>query len=312
MFGSNSISTPAPSPARRARAFTRWTRRPAIAGAALLVLATLLGCGAGERVVHREPSAFEEVVVTETPGGVRTLRFGVGGAPQSRFDPGNPETLLLGYVRATMIGLAYVEDPERVLVVGLGGGSIPMALRRWYPEAVIEVVELDPAVVEVARRWFGLEEDQRLQVRVDDGRSFIEAAASRGEPRYDLVVLDAFGADAIPHALSTREFLEAVLTVLEPEGRVVSNLWSGGGGAPYRSMLTTYQDVFRHLALFAVPERGNRILVAGRQAAPPLSVLHSRVAALEARVGDLDLSRLLASGDLAAGERSFGGTVRRD
>ena len=282
--------------------------------ASLLAVAILVsvGCGGGERVVFRSTSEFEDVVVTEDRSGVRTLRFGVRGAPQSRFDPSRPDSLLLSYVRATMIGLAYLEDPRRVLVVGLGGGSIPRALHRWYPEAIIDVVELDPVVVEVAKAWFGVEEDSRLRLEVADGRSFVEAAGVRGDAPYDLVVLDAFDEDSIPKALTTREFLDAVETVLAVDGRVLANLWSGGGGEPYRSMLTTYQAVFPQLAIFAVPDRGNRILVAGREPAPPSAVLRERVLALQERVGDLGLLPLLSSGTLWGEEEDFGGSILVD
>lgn len=278
----------------------------------IVVVAFAVACGAGERVVFRQTSDFEEVVVTEAQSGVRTLRFGVRGAPQSRFDPSRPAALLLGYVRATMIGLAYLDQPRRALVVGLGGGSIPMALRRWFPEMEIDVVELDPVVVEVARTWFGVEEGARLRLEVADGRTFVEDAARRGMPPYDLIVLDAFGEDAIPRALSTREFLESIDAVLAPDGRVVANLWSGGGDEPYRSMLTTYQAVFPQLALFAVPERGNRILVAGRQPAPTAADLRARVQDLEEHVGELGLLSLIASGTLAAEDEDFGGSIRVD
>lgn len=280
-------------------------------GACLAVILSV-ACGGGERVVHRQTSSFQDVVVTEASSGVRTLRFGVRGAPQSRFDPREPERLLLGYVRAAMIGLAYVEEPGRVLVVGLGGGSIPMALHRWFPTTQIDVVELDPAVVEVARAWFGVAPSDRLRVEVADGRRFVEDSASHSIRGYDLIVLDAFGADSIPHALSTLEFLEAVREALSPKGRVVANLWSGGGDETYRSMLTTYQAAFRHLALFAVPERGNRIVVAGQEHPPSAATLRARVAALEGRVGELGLLPLLASGDLEAETRDFGAAVRVD
>lgn len=271
-----------------------------------------VACGGGEQVVFRQASEFQDVVVTEARSGVRTLRFGVRGAPQSRFDPSDPQALLLGYVRATMIGLAYVEDPRRALVIGLGGGSIPMALQRWFPDARIDVIELDPVVVDVARRWFGVEENDRLRIEVAEGRSFVEAAAQRRAPPYDLIVLDAFGEDSIPEALSTREFLEAINAVLAPEGRVVANLWSGGGGEPYRSMLTTYQAVFPRLALFPVPDRGNRIAVAGRNDAPTPQVLRRRIEALEERVGHLGLLPLLASAELSAEEKDYGGSIRVD
>jgi spermidine synthase len=127
------------------------------------------------------------------------------GARQSVVKVGDPDHIELPYARARPVGLALVEEPKRVLIVGLGGGTIPGFLHKRYPKTATDAVDIDPDVVEVAKRFFGLHEDWTRRAHVADGRRFIEQCRSR----YDLIFLDAFGAENIPYHLATREFLQA-------------------------------------------------------------------------------------------------------
>ncbi len=197
------------------------------------------------------------IIVTEDSEGLRALRFEQGGARQSVVRPGDPLRLELPYTRMTMVGLAFVPRPERILVVGLGGGAMPMFLRAVVPEALIDVVDVDPAVVEAAKRDFGFQEDAALRAHVADGRRFIEAPG----PRYGLILLDAYGPRTIPEHLSTREFLGAARARLAPGGAVVGNLWESGSNPLFDSMVRTYQVSFAQLHRFDVPSSTNRILV---------------------------------------------------
>src|SRR3990172_5857273 len=160
---------------------------------ALVALAAL--AHAGETVLYEKASAYSTIVVTEEEHGLRTLRFGRGGPRQSVVKLGDPDYLALPYARVALVGLAMCEEPRRILVVGLGGGTLPSFLRKHYPDAVIDAVEIDPEVVDVARKFFGFREDARMQAHVGDGRNFIENVRP---PGYDIIFLDAFGTDSVP------------------------------------------------------------------------------------------------------------------
>jgi spermidine synthase len=233
----------------------------AAAFAAVLCLALLLGYGLwtrqGSRVVFRGDSAFGQVRVVERADGLRSLYVGAGRARQSAVFPGRPEHLEIAYTRVAMVGLALAPPDARILFVGLGGGAMPAYTRRALPHARIDVVEIDPLIVEVAGRFFGFRPDDAMVVHTGDGRAFIERAAPGS---YHLVVLDAFSDDQIPRALATVEFLEAVRATLVPGGVVVSNLWSSSG--EYGPMLSTYDAVFPELHLIRVGSGLQRIVVA--------------------------------------------------
>ncbi len=212
---------------------------------------------AEDKVLYETDSAFNHILVTEDSEGVRSLLFAQDGALQSVGKPTDPDYLPLAYLKTAFVGLAMVEKPQRVLVVGLGGASIPRFLHRHYPAMQIDCVELDPEVIAVAKRFFGFVEDKQMRAFAGDGRKFIEEV----KQPYDMIYLDAFGADSIPYRLATREFLAAVRKALARGGIAVGNIWSRSSNPLYDSMVRTYQDVFDELYLFTVAGSGNRILV---------------------------------------------------
>ena len=224
----------------------------------VLVLAWSAPVVGGETILHERTSAFGTVVVTDEGDGIRALRFGRGGARQSAYNPDDPDHLVLPYTEVALTALALSGEPRRILVIGLGGGTLPAFLHRHYPKAVIDAVDIDPEVVSVAKEYFGFREDNRMRAHVADGRRFVENAR---EP-YDLIFLDAFGTSAVPAHLTTKEFLQAVRRITRPSGVVVGNLWFRRFNKLFDSMVHTYRSVFDELAVLHVVGTGNRILIA--------------------------------------------------
>jgi spermidine synthase len=227
-----------------------------LAQAALLVGA--LTARAQTKVLYEKQSPYNSILVTEDEQGLRTLFFEKGGARQSVVKVGDPDHLELSYARTMLAGLAFASKTDRVLIVGLGGGTIPGFLHRHYPDMTIEAVDIDPDVVDVAKKFFGFREDAKMRAHVQDGRRFVEER----QGLYDIIFLDAFGSDNIPYHLSTREFLLAVRRALTPPGIAVGNIWSRGSNPLYDSMVRTYQDVFESLYILDVRGSGNKILIA--------------------------------------------------
>ncbi|MHB8898007.1 MAG: spermidine synthase [Thermoguttaceae bacterium] len=236
----------------------------AVVGSTLLVGATVVMVvqTPADEVLYRTQSEFNTIIVSEDSQGVRTLRFEEYGARQSVVKPGDADYIALPYAKVVHAGLAVPENPKRVLIVGLGGGTIPQFLHRHFPDLVIDVVELDPAVVRVATTYFGFKPDDRMRVFTGDGRKFIE----KSDPVYDVIYLDAFSADSVPYSLSTAEFLGAVRKALTGEGVVVGNVWSSSSNDLYESMVRTYQQVFAEVAINEVRGVGNRIVIASPRA----------------------------------------------
>ena len=235
-----------------------------IAAAAGLGLNTADGSSA--RLLHTEPSDYAPVVVFEQYG-ERCMNFTEieGGGRQTCYQLDDPDKMVFEYTRMMTSALIAKPDPRSILVIGLGGATLPMALHELLPEAVIDSVELDPAVVRVAERYFGYETGPRQRVFVEDGRAFVERARHEGR-QYDMIMLDAFDVDYIPAHLLTVEFLQAVHDTLAPDGLVVSN--SFAQSRMYERESATYAAVFGEFFNLRAALDGNRVIIATPGALP--------------------------------------------
>ena len=224
--------------------------------------------------LHRERSIYRDILV-EQEGSQRCLIFNVhrGDRHQTCVDVDEPERLVFLYTRMSFAGLLLQPEPKHILVAGLGGGSIPLTLSDLFPDSVIDVVEIDQAVVNVAKRFFFFEETDNMQVTVADARNFIKRAGLAGV-QYDYIVLDAFTGDYIPEHLLTREFLREVQRILSPGGVLVANTFSTSRLYDHESV--TYQYVFNEFYNFKLPDTGNRIIITRHETLPPRAELRSR------------------------------------
>lgn len=233
----------------------------------------------GLTVVYARESRYHRIVVAED-GTSRYLRF--DNSFQSGMYIDDPWATRYDYTDYLQLGLAYNPDAERVLFLGLGGGSAPKAMWRAFPELELTVAELDPDVVEIAYRYFAVPRDERLRIEVEDGRRFLAGS----DERWDVIAIDAFYADAIPFHLATREFLELARSRLEPGGVVVTNVigvLQGTRSQLFRSFYRTYRSAFSTVLVHPVYLAGqhddslrNLILVATDVAAPAEDFLTAR------------------------------------
>jgi len=219
-----------------------------VVGLAILpVQAGIPGAG-GMRVLFEADSVYHHIVVTED-NQARYLRF--DRSFQSGMMLADPFESPFLYAAYAHLGLIFAPRAKRVLVIGLGGGSIPKRFWRDYPEMTVEVAEIDPMVVDVAKRFFEVREDPRLHIVSQDGRLFLR----RTGKTYDLIILDAYFAESIPFHLTTKEFYTLVKSRLAPGGVVVSNLLGqlrGPRSSLFRAMYKTHGEVFAGLYPFAV------------------------------------------------------------
>jgi spermidine synthase len=191
---------------------------------------------------------YHRLRVTEDRG-VRLLRL--DRSPQSSMKVDDPFDTDFEYPQYLHLALALNPTASRTLVIGLGGGTIVKQMWSAYPDMRIDAVEIDLAVVDVARRYFELPDDDRVRVFVGDGREFVERSAET----YDIVVLDAYDDDRIPYHLTTREFFESVRSRMTPEGVAAYNVigsLEGDWSKPFRSLHRTMGMVWPRVVVFAV------------------------------------------------------------
>lgn len=202
----------------------------------------------GERVLFRADTQYHRITVTEDAD-ARHLRF--DRSHQSAMALGDPYETRIRYPDYFHLALAVKPDARRVLVLGLGGGSVTKRMWRDYPEMRIDSVEIDPVVIDVARRYFGLPEDGRLRVFTEDARRYVQ----RAEGEYDVVIVDAYYSDSLPFHLTTEEFFSEIDDRLAPDGVVAYNVISslvGSRSKLFRSMYLTAGGVWDHLWAFPI------------------------------------------------------------
>ncbi len=179
---------------------------------------------------------------------------------QSRLDPADPLALLSPYTQAMLLALAWQPAPRRILLLGLGGGRLQMVLHHYLEDTLLYTAELDPVVVEVACRFFGIAPDERQHLTVKDGREYLQSTPA--EASYDLILLDAYQAGGVPLHLCTREFYAECRAHLTSAGVVATNLQAS---TPlYDAARKTFAVSFRHTATF--PLLGGNVILIGSDA----------------------------------------------
>lgn len=235
------------------------------------------------RQIHQERSLYRNILVTEDEVR-RCMRFTVTsttGQNQSCRFYDDFDKLVFPYGKLVLSSLLIQDNPRRILIVGLGGGTLVHTYNTLFPDAEIVISEIDDAVVNVAERYFDFKETDKIKVETVDGRIDIKRRGLRGE-KFDLVILDAFNGEYIPEHLLTREFLQEVKQLLSENGMVVANTFSTSG--LYDAESVTYMDVFGEIYNIRQAGTGNRIIVASQQPLPDKATLEARAPALKPRL----------------------------
>ena len=227
--------------------------------AAALVLAAAVG-GVGPSLagdtVYGTQTAYQELRVVDR-GDTRTLYL--DGQPHSAMDLDDPNRHVFDYTRYFHASLLFTDeaDVDRVLFVGGGGFTGPRIFHEKYPNATVDVVELDPAVIDAADRYFGIPDSPRMNVHRGDGRQFLEETNNT----YDVIVLDAYRKDSVPFQLTTVEFMQRASDRLDDDGVLLANLISAPSGPAsefYRAEYKTMQQVFPRV--YSFPTAGGPVV----------------------------------------------------
>ena len=223
----------------------------------LLILSPIVQAE-NEKVLYEKDSLYHHIRVSEI-GEYRYLSFNRTRGSQSVVSVHDTFELKFPYTRASLVVPAFLDrKPERILFIGLGGGSIPRVMGKYYPDTRIDIVEIDKEVIRVAKEFLFFEPTPMMNIIEMDGRRFLRSCSDH----YDIIFLDAYDDLSIPFHLTTMEFLEIVKQKLAPDGLVASNIWGPRKDGFYLSEARTYQQVFSNLYLIDSIETNNYILIA--------------------------------------------------
>jgi spermidine synthase len=232
----------------------------AAVGIAAAVLGALAHEKPGHGVIHTQESFYHRIEVSEagtSPHRQRLLKL--DSTPEGAMNPDTGD-LVMEYQHYWRLPLLKDQAKlESALFIGAGAFGMPEVLSREFPQARVDVAEIDPQVIEAGRQFFKLSEHPRVQAHAGDARHFLR---SHQDQRWDLIFGDAYaGVRSIPSHLVTKEFFQLVSDHLTPEGIFVMNAISavqGDKAELLSGLLATLKTVFPHVEAFAV--QGPRLL----------------------------------------------------
>jgi spermidine synthase len=193
-------------------------------------------------LVYGGDSAYYHLRVIDTTwrGGPARVLFLDNAASSGERPDGGPA---FEYVKTTRLAYEIPKNVSRALVIGSAAGTEMEELKRAYPDAMVDGVEIDERAVALGRDYFSFEDDDRTTVIIDDARRYV----LRTNATYDLVLIDAFRGTSLPYHLATKEYLSALKERLSPDGLVVVNIISSADGdksSVFAYMHGTFSSVF--------------------------------------------------------------------
>jgi spermidine synthase len=165
----------------------------------------------GGELVVRDRGEFREMLASRGDRALVWTRAALDDAARSGFP----------YVDLLHLAAALARGRDRALFIGCGGGVAVRQFAARYPGIAIDVVEREPAVVELARDWFGLDTLPGVSVHVADGHDFVLGAA---RSRYDIAVVDAYDAEGVANDLVGAPFFRALARAIHPWGAAAFNV----------------------------------------------------------------------------------------
>lgn len=219
------------------RGFTEWI------GLSSTALRAHVETPGGELAV-RDRNGFREMVAGRGERALVWTRAALDDAGRSGFP----------YVDLMHLAATLARGRDRALFVGCGGGVAVQQFAARYPGIAIDVVEHEPAVVELARSWFGLSTLPGVTVHVADGHAFVMGAT---RARYDVAIIDAYGADGVAPQLVGAPFFRALARALDPGGAAAFNvIGTLAGDGVARTVERAAAAVFEDVRLVPVLGRG--------------------------------------------------------
>ena len=178
-----------------------------------------------EKTIFNGCDEYGSLIVKEQAQ-IRSLHFG-DGKKQSVMLRSHPSVLVLYYTQAMMCSLLFNSKPTRILMLGLGGGSLVHFLFKVAPLAQIDVVELRPQVIEISKTFFKLPgNDCRLTVHCMDAAQFVTDSLIRKPAQYDLILVDVFDDSGPSGLVRDKVFLKQCKGLLTDKGVIAFNLWN--------------------------------------------------------------------------------------
>lgn len=176
----------------------------------------------------------------------------------------NSDKLIFDYTNFYLLTKDFNPAAKKVLMIGGGAYTVPKVLVENNPDMELDVVEIDPKLLDVAKEYFKFTKNSRLKIYHEDGRTFLnrETKNIADFKKYDAILIDAFKSYSIPFHLTTVESIKMISELLSDEGVVIVNIISaieGEKGKFLRSEYHTFKSIFPQVEIYPLnlPQDGN-------------------------------------------------------
>jgi len=215
-------------------------------------------------IIYKDESAYQYIRVAQDDNNTRYLIFNEGGGIQSAY---NDKQVLMDMYYDYFNILPYLtppKDKQKALIIGLAGGTAAHQLKYFFKDNIeIEGVEIDKKVIDISRKYFGLNDDI-VKIYNQDGRMFLQ----NNTKKYSIIIVDAYAQEIyIPWTLTTKEFWRLVKNRLEENGIVAINVNSASADSDLlKSITNTMASIFKHVYITKPDEnKWNYIIMAGQK-----------------------------------------------
>ena len=204
-------------------------------------------------------TSYNRVFITDSKHEEKQLtirRMGINNEGHSSMYLESDE-LVSEYAKSYHLIRHFYPNFKNCLMLGGAGYSFPKSYLETYPNAEIDVVEIDPKVTQLARDYFRLEDNPQLNIFHGDGRTYL----NHSKKTYDIILGDAFNSSySIPYQLTTQEAAQKMHDILSEEGIVILNIISsleGDSGKFFRAEYATFKSVFPQLFVYPLRDSKN-------------------------------------------------------
>lgn len=231
----------------------------------ILVFLVIFGFGilAKERLVKEIHSKYSHMKIVDY-GTLRSLLFVRDSGEEvveSVIDVSSPQTLISLYTQKMFAGFLIGDMPKKVLLAGLGGGSMVHFTNYYFPTIQMEIVEIDPEIVRVAKEYFALKENKMNKIIIADIYQFLKSAKNS----YDIIFIDAFlkpsketDSTGVSLKQKEKEFFDNLKKNLSPKGVVAFNI---NYHKDYLKDIHSMKENFANVYIFHKKRSGNIIVV---------------------------------------------------
>lgn len=187
----------------------------------LIGLLLPVGCAFASTLIDSRESQYNSIFIHRDQNYVSMI-FGHNKRLYTESSANTQDELELPveYTRFMTAALSYHPEVKSILEIGLGGGSTAWYLHKTFPSISITAVELDPVVVELAKKYFFIQAGDKFKIEVLDGRLYLV----RHEAKFDVILIDAYRGPFVPFHLLTKEFFQRAKNRLSPGGVVAQNV----------------------------------------------------------------------------------------